>query len=207
MSRPYARTYKRLFDIVATLLLVVVTAPILIPGLAVVLAWVSADGHPALYRQRRIGRNGRVFGMLKIRTMVPGAEQALALHLEADPEARREWEQRQKLHNDPRVTRLGRFLRRTSLDELPQIWNVLRGDMSLVGPRPIMVDQVGLYPGRAYYTLRPGLTGLWQVSARNATGFAERAQYDDRYRGSLSLMGDLSILWRTLFVVLRGTGW
>ena len=142
--------------------------------------------------------------MLKIRTMEPGAEAALARHLAADPAARREWDATQKLRPDPRITPLGRVLRKTSLDELPQLWNVLAGDMSLVGPRPMMPAQRALYPGRAAFALRPGLTGPWQVSARNDTGFAARAGFDADYLAGLSLGRDLAILWRTLAVVLRG---
>jgi lipopolysaccharide/colanic/teichoic acid biosynthesis glycosyltransferase len=139
--------------------------------------------------------------------MVPGADALLEYHLRKNPEARREWDETQKLKNDPRITRIGAFLRKSSLDELPQLWNVLRGEMSLVGPRPMMVDQRTLYPGTAYFDLRPGITGLWQISERNETSFAERAVFDNRYLASLSLSLDVSILLRTVSVVLRGTGY
>jgi lipopolysaccharide/colanic/teichoic acid biosynthesis glycosyltransferase len=138
--------------------------------------------------------------------MVPGAEARLAAHLAADPAARAEWDRSQKLREDPRVTPLGRLLRRSSLDELPQLWNVLAGDMSLVGPRPMMPCQQALYPGEAYYRLRPGLTGPWQVSDRHASAFADRARFDRDYEQALSLATDLRILAATLRAVLRGTG-
>ena len=112
----------------------------------------------------------------------------------------------QKLKNDPRITPLGRFLRRTSLDELPQLWNVLMGDMSIVGPRPMMCNQRALYPGTEYYVMRPGITGFWQTSARNESSFHERAGFDQAYYRAVSLRTDLAIIWRTFSVVLRGTG-
>ena len=126
--------------------------------------------------------------------MVIDADQRLAAHLAADPALRAEWDETQKLKNDPRITAVGRLLRKTSLDELPQLWNVLKGDMSLVGPRPMMPEQRALYPGRAYYSMRPGLTGPWQVSDRNETSFAGRAEFDAAYARRMSLRTDLVIL-------------
>jgi exopolysaccharide production protein ExoY len=139
--------------------------------------------------------------------MVCDAETRLAEHLARSPEAQAEWDHTQKLKCDPRITVFGNFLRKTSLDELPQLWNVLKGDMSLVGPRPMMAGQQGLYPGLAYYALRPGITGSWQVSDRNASSFAARADFDNAYEETLSFMGDLHILAATVGVVLRGTGY
>ena len=142
--------------------------------------------------------------------MIPDADAALARILRDDPALDEEWRTTQKLARDPRVTRFGALLRRTSLDELPQLWNVLNGTMSLVGPRPFTPEQRGLYRnGRTdadYYHLRPGITGLWQVSRRNRGSFAERATYDSAYRNRLSVWTDLSILARTIVVVLRATG-
>jgi lipopolysaccharide/colanic/teichoic acid biosynthesis glycosyltransferase len=138
--------------------------------------------------------------------MVPDAEAVLERYLAQNPEARAEWDRHQKLKNDPRITPLGRFLRRSSLDELPQLWNVLRGDMSIVGPRPMMCNQRALYPGTEYYVMRPGITGYWQTSARNESSFHERAGFDQAYYRSLSFATDLAIIWRTFSVVLRGTG-
>lgn len=206
-ARPHGALYrnglKRGLDIV----LVLVTLPVTLPVILGLMALAALDGHPPLFRQQRLGRNGRIFHMLKIRTMVPGADALLERHLAADAEARREWDETQKLKSDPRVTRIGRVLRKCSLDELTQLWNVLTGDMSLVGPRPMMVDQEDIYPGRAYFDLRPGITGLWQISERNDSSFAARAMFDTRYLADLSLSLDVAILLRTVVVVVRGTGY
>jgi len=169
------------------------------------LAVLLQGGRP-FYRQDRVGQGGRIFRLWKLRTMVPDAEARLEAHLAASPEARAEWDHCQKLKDDPRITPLGRLLRRSSMDELPQLWNVLRGDMSLVGPRPMMPCQQPLYPGQAYYALRPGITGPWQVSARNESGFADRARYDADYLSRVSFATDLRLLAATVRVVLRSTG-
>ena len=124
-----------------------------------------------------------------------------------NPEARLEWNSTQKLKADPRITRLGRLLRKTSMDELPQLWNVLIGDMSLVGPRPMMPSQRSLYNGTAYYALRPGITGPWQVSERNEVEFSQRAEFDREYEENVSLLTDLRLLVATTQVVIRGTGY
>ena len=194
---------KRCLDVI----LVLMTLPISLPLILGMMCLVALDGGSPIYRQKRLGRGGRVFHMVKIRTMVAGADALLEYHLRKNPEARREWDETQKLKRDPRITRMGCFLRKSSLDELPQLWNVLKGDMSLVGPRPMMVDQKELYPGKAYYDLRPGITGLWQISERNETSFAERAGFDNRYLATLSFSQDVAILLRTVTVVLRGTGY
>ena len=198
----YRRAFKRGLDI----LFVLAVAPVVLPVTLLMALAVASDGHNPFYAQRRVGRGGRVFRMWKIRTMVPDADAALERHLAADPAMRAEWERHQKLQRDPRITVLGRALRKSSLDELPQFWNVLTGDMSVVGPRPMMVHQAALYPGASYYALRPGITGPWQVSDRHATSFADRARFDDAYDSGLSLAGDLSLLGRTVAVMLRGTG-
>jgi lipopolysaccharide/colanic/teichoic acid biosynthesis glycosyltransferase len=199
----YRNSAKRCLDVAMVLL----TLPVSLPLILGMMCLVAFDGHNPLYLQKRLGRGGRVFHMVKIRTMVSGADALLEYHLRKNPEARREWDETQKLKRDPRITRIGCFLRKSSLDELPQLWNVLKGDMSLVGPRPMMVDQEALYPGKAYFELRPGITGPWQISARNESSFAERAGFDNRYLVSLSLSQDLSILLRTVTVVIRGTGY
>lgn len=199
---PYRRRFKRMLDVA----LVMLSAPVVLPVIAGLALAVRRDGGGAFYTQPRLGQGGRTFRIWKLRTMVPDADTHLAAHLAADPAARAEWTTTQKLRRDPRVTPLGQMLRRTSLDELPQLWNVLTGDMSLVGPRPMMPDQRRLYPGTAYDRLRPGVTGLWQVSERNQTTFAARADYDATYDRDLSLACDLRILLRTVGVVLRGTG-
>lgn len=187
--------------------LVLLSAIMVLPLVAVLAAVIALDGGNPFYKQKRVGRNGRVFTIWKLRTMVPNAEARLNDYLTQNPEARAEWEDTQKLKNDPRVTRFGRLLRKTSLDELPQLLNVVLGDMSLVGPRPIMVNQESLYPGTSYFALRPGITGLWQISGRNETSFAERARYDNSYEASVSLMLDVRILARTIQTVLRCTGY
>lgn len=201
-AAPYARGLKRALDVA----LVLAAAPVVVPVVLVLALLVACDGGAPFYAQDRVGRGGRRFRMWKLRTMVVGAEDRLAAHLAADPAARAEWDRTQKLRDDPRVTPTGRLLRRTSLDELPQLWNVLTGDMSLVGPRPMMPCQQAMYPGEAYYRLRPGLTGPWQVSDRNAAAFADRARFDRDYEAALSLATDLRLLAATLRVVLRGTG-
>ncbi|HTJ59359.1 MAG TPA: sugar transferase [Devosiaceae bacterium] len=188
------------------LAMVMLTAPISLPLIGALALLVRLDGGPAFFGQERLGRDGRIFMLWKLRSMVPDAEARLERHLAENPAAKEEWAHAQKLKKDPRVTRLGRFLRKYSLDELPQLWNVLIGDMSLVGPRPMFPAQRSLYPGIAYFDLRPGLTGLWQVSERNRTSFAERAHYDDRYAESVSLGTDLHIIFRTVAVIFRGTG-
>ena len=188
--------------------IVILAAGLLVlPIVAIMAVVVAMDGHNPFYSQKRIGRGGRVFRMWKMRTMVPNAKAKLETYLEKNPEARLEWDATQKLKKDPRVTRVGRILRKTSLDELPQLFNVLVGDMSLVGPRPMMIEQKDLYHGQGYYNVRPGITGLWQVSDRNDCTFHERVLFDDAYNQDLSLKMDLSILWRTVGVVIRGTGY
>lgn len=201
-SNFYAFFGKRAFDI----LFVIASAPIALVLIGAAALLTMLDAHNPFFWQRRVGQNGKIFWMLKIRTMVPDAETKLEAHLRRHPAARREWEDKQKLDEDPRITRLGAFLRKSSLDELPQLWNVLIGDMSLVGPRPMMLDQRQLYLGRAYFELRPGLTGNWQISDRNECSFAARAVFDDDYAAKLSLKTDLEILVRTAGVVLRCTG-
>jgi len=202
VPNPYRVFGKRMLDI----LLVGMAAPFVVPLVIVMAVMVALDGHNPFYLQERVGRNGRVFRIFKLRTMVPNAKAHLKTYLSRNAEARAEWEETQKLRNDPRVTRIGQILRATSLDELPQLLNVLKGDMSLVGPRPMMVEQTDLYPGSAYYKLRPGISGSWQVSDRNGTTFAARATYDTEYYQSMSLWLDLKIMVLTVVVVLRGTG-
>jgi exopolysaccharide production protein ExoY len=201
--RPYRNGLKRTIDVA----LVLCTMPFVLPVLILLALFVSGDGHGPLYRQKRVGRGGRVFTIWKMRTMVPDADRALESCLAACPRAKAEWQETQKLKSDPRITRIGRILRKTSLDELPQLWNVLKGDMSLVGPRPMMPEQQRLYPGEAYYALRPGITGLWQISDRNESSFAARAKFDADYDRRLSAGTDAAILIATVGVVLRGTGY
>lgn len=200
---PYAAVFKRSIDI--TLVVLSLPFSLLIIGLCAIALWIES-GNP-FYTQDRLGRNGKRFSILKLRTMVRNADAVLEDYLSTDPVMRLEWDTLQKLKLDPRVTRVGRFLRATSLDELPQLLNVLRGDMSIVGPRPMMPDQLGLYGDpRAYNALRPGITGLWQISARNNSRFSYRNEVDAAYERSVTLKMDLTILVRTVGVVLRRTG-
>lgn len=200
----YRNGFKRLLDVT----LVLLALPVVLPVIALAAAALWVEGGQPFFGQKRLGRNGRVFVMRKLRTMVPDAEARLERCLVADPALRHEWETTQKLRRDPRITPLGRFLRKSSLDELPQLWNVLTGDMSLVGPRPMLPHQLDLYGGdtSAYFALRPGLTGLWQISERNQGYFARRAICDARYDRSLSLPLDLRVIAATFRVMLRGTG-
>ena len=169
-------------------------------------AMVASDGRSPFYAQERVGKNGRTFRMWKLRSMVPGADKLLEEHLAANPKARAEWDAHQKLSKDPRITKVGRMLRSSSLDELPQFFNVLTGDMSVVGPRPMMPNQCYLYPGTEYYAMRPGITGFWQISVRNESSFRERTEFDRSYYRQLSLGTDAGVILKTLNVVLRGTG-
>jgi lipopolysaccharide/colanic/teichoic acid biosynthesis glycosyltransferase len=198
----YRSGLKRLFDVLFVLGSSIIVLPLVI-GMSII---VSLDGGAPFYVQSRVGRNGRTFRMVKLRSMVKDADRKLAEYLSANPEAAAEWARTQKLRHDPRVTLIGRVLRRTSLDELPQFWNVLIGDMSVVGPRPMMPSQRDLYPGQAYYALRPGVTGLWQVGERNNTSFASRARFDADYYSIMSFWTDVVIILRTTRVVMRGTG-
>ena len=198
----YRRFAKRLFDILAVLL----ATPIVLPLVLVLALLIRRDGGSAFYIQNRVGKGGRLFRCWKLRSMVANAEAQLANHLAANPAAQEEWAFHQKLRNDPRITPVGRLIRKTSLDELPQLWNVLCGDMSLVGPRPMLPEQRPLYKGHAYYRLRPGITGFWQITDRNGTAFAERAHYDSLYDRRLSFLTDALVILATIWVVLRGTG-
>jgi lipopolysaccharide/colanic/teichoic acid biosynthesis glycosyltransferase len=199
---PYRSGFKRLIDITVILL----ALPFVLPLIMLLALVVWSDGGNPFYAQERVGRSGRVFRMWKLRSMVPNAEHILEEYLLSNPDARREWDEYQKLRDDPRITRVGRVIRKTSIDELPQLFNVLIGDMSLVGPRPIMVDQADLYPGSAYFQLRPGVTGYWQVSERNEATFAARAVFDTKYAQDCSFMVDFNILLRTVPVVLKASG-
>ncbi|WP_347139852.1 sugar transferase [Paracoccus sp. SSK6] len=198
----YRSLVKRPLDMA----LVLLTSPVVLPLVLLLALIVMADGRNPFYSQKRVGRDGRIFRMWKLRSMVHDAEARLEAYLAENPEAREEWDAAQKLRNDPRVTRVGRLLRATSLDELPQLWNVVTGEMSLVGPRPMMPDQQVMYSGDGYYRLRPGITGFWQTAGRNKTTFAARAWYDNRYERNLSFASDLAILLRTVAVVLGRTG-
>ncbi|MEM6693500.1 MAG: sugar transferase [Pseudomonadota bacterium] len=200
----YARGGKRALD----LFLIAVTLPLTLPLILISALLLATEGKPIFYWQKRVGQHGRVFRMLKLRTMVPGADQILADYLERCPDMQHEWETTQKLKHDPRITKFGKLLRASSIDELPQLWNVVKGDMSLVGPRPMMPCQTAIYGNmRAYEAMRPGLTGLWQVTDRNESDFTSRVTADRKYARFNSLRFDLTIIAKTVGVVLRGTGY
>lgn len=199
----YRQIGKPLLDILFLFLSLPITLPIML--LCAFALWIEG-GNP-FYRQARLGKDGRVFWIVKLRTMVRDADRRLQELLDEDPALAEEWRTTQKLRDDPRVTPLGAVLRASSLDELPQLWNVFRGEMSLVGPRPMLPEQLPLYGDpAAYFALRPGLTGLWQVSLRNTAQFTDRARLDESYCANLSCKGDISLLIRTVGVVLRRTG-
>jgi Undecaprenyl-phosphate galactose phosphotransferase WbaP len=203
ISRP-GETAKRLLDIVGALTLVLFLSPLLVVvGLA-----LARDRGPIIYSHSRTGRHGRTFGCLKFRTMVPNADQVLRELLHNDPDLQREWMRDQKLRNDPRVTAIGRFLRRTSLDELPQLWNVLKGEMSLVGPRPVVREEWQRYGRRldTYLAAKPGVTGLWQITGRSDSCYRRRVALDSYYIRKRSFLMDCYILLRTVKVVFRGRG-
>ena len=196
---------KRALDVTVSLALLLFTAPLL---LVIALAVKAQDGGPVLFRHTRCGRGGRAFSLWKFRTMRVDAAERLAGLLAEDPHAEAEWVRTRKLRRDPRVTRLGRFLRRSSLDELPQLLNILRGDMSIVGPRPVMAEELARYGPAAplMRAARPGVTGLWQVSGRNDLDFETRVRLDAAYVRGWSFLGDVVILARTVPVVLTARG-
>ncbi|MCX7071002.1 MAG: sugar transferase [Gammaproteobacteria bacterium] len=196
---------KRGIDFVGSLMLLGLLSPVF----TALYILVARSGGEVFYGHRRIGRNGEWFTCYKFRTMIPDAESVLKRVLAEHPELKAEWDRDEKLRKDPRVTKVGEFLRRTSLDELPQLFNVLRGDMSLVGPRP--VTDVGKEHYRRawrwYLAVRPGMTGLWQVSGRNDVGFRRRIVLDVYYIRNQHLWLDLQILFRTIRVVFGSTGY
>ena len=200
----YSQWGKRLFDIVVAVLIL----PFALPLMAALLVLIAFDGGKPIFSHPRVGKDGRIFGCLKFRTMVIDADERLKKLLSEDPAAAEEWATNFKLRDDPRITRIGRIVRKTSLDELPQLWNVLRGDMSLVGPRPVTEAEMPLYgrSAEAYHSVRPGVTGIWQVSGRNSLSFEERVELDRRYTKHLSLFEDVRILVMTVPAVLNVTG-
>jgi Undecaprenyl-phosphate galactose phosphotransferase WbaP len=199
------RVAKRMMDIFLSVIAAVLLAPVLVAVAALVR--VTSRG-PVLYSQPRIGKNRRVFRAWKFRTMMRGADGLLEQYFERNPARRLEWRVNRKLRDDPRLTPVGRFLRQFSLDELPQLWNVLRGQMSLAGPRPIAADELVRYGEgiELYIKVLPGITGLWQVSGRNDTTYDERVRLDEYYVRNWSVWMDLWILGRTLHCVITRRG-
>jgi len=196
---------KRAFDLVLGSILTILLAPLLL--LIALLIKIDSSG-PVIYAQNRLGLNGKLFRYLKFRTMIIDADQQLDEILESDPLARQEYKQHHKLRRDPRVTRVGRFLRKFSLDELPQLWHVLNGEMSLVGPRAYLSSEyaeMGSYTD-LIFQIRPGITGWWQVMGRHSTTFKHRLQLDEYYLSNWSLWLDIYILFKTGWVFLSGHG-
>ena len=205
LARPINRWIKTIFDYVLTITGTIAISPILI----VIALWIYKDSPgPVIFKHRRIGKNGKEFNCYKFRSMCVDAKEKLAQLLKTDPEARAEWEKDFKLKNDPRITKSGAFLRKTSLDELPQIFNVLKGEMSLVGPRPIIRDEMVRYREyiEDYLMVKPGITGMWQVSGRSDTSYKERVQLDSWYVRNWSVWLDLMLLWRTVKIVFQCKG-
>lgn len=201
----YRGAAKRVFDIALCIALL----PTIVPLVGILALIARRDGGAAFFGHQRVGRNGKKFMCWKIRTMVPDAQEKLEALLETDDVARDEWSRERKLTNDPRITPMGNFLRKSSLDELPQIWNVIKGEMSLIGPRPVPEDELKENYGTTewvYKSLKPGVTGMWQVSGRNDVSYAERIQLDIEYHDNLSLALDLAILRKTVGAVLNRTG-
>ena len=204
LAKRSSRFLKRTFDIVVASLLLLFLSPVF--GL---LCWmVKRDGGKAIYGHERVGQDGAKFKCLKFRSMVTNSQDVLQALLATSEEARAEWDRDFKLKNDPRVTRIGGFLRKTSLDELPQLWNVIRGEMSLVGPRPVIEAELERYAGDVDYYLmaKPGMTGLWQVSGRNDIDYDTRVYFDSWYVKNWALWTDIAILFKTAGVVLRRDG-
>lgn len=205
LSRTYNRVFKRIFDLTLTIIGGLMISPLLL-GIAIAVA-IENRGH-VIFAHKRVGAAGKKFFCYKFQTMVPDAEERLKQYLAENPAARREWEETFKLTDDPRVTKLGSFLRRTSLDELPQLWNVIRGEMSLVGPRPIVQAEVVRYGKniREYYMVLPGITGMWQVSGRSDTTYPERVAMDAWYVRNWSVWIDLMYLFKTVKAVVSRKG-
>lgn len=199
-----SRLVKRIFDVVASVGIITLLSPLLI----YIFIKVKKDGGPAIYGHTRVGKNGMTFKCLKFRSMVVNSREVLETLLETDIDARKEWEKTFKLKDDPRITSIGRFLRRTSLDELPQLFNVLKGEMSLVGPRPVIDEELSRYHDEVdYYLLsKPGMTGLWQVSGRSDVDYGTRVYLDAWYVKNWSMWNDIVILFKTVSVVLRKDG-
>lgn len=205
LDNPWNRLLKRLFDICATIVGGILISPILL----IIAIWVYHDSPgPVIFKHRRVGKGGKEFNCYKFRSMCVNSKEVLEHLLATDPTAKAEWDKEFKLKDDPRITKSGAFLRKTSLDELPQLWNVLKGEMSLVGPRPIVRREMARYGkySKEYMMVRPGITGIWQTSGRSNIDYPERVQMDNWYVHNWSLWLDLVLLWRTIGVVAACNG-
>ncbi len=200
------RAIKRIFDMSFSLAILTLLSPVF---LLIALAIKLSSKGPIVYGHKRIGRGGKIFNCYKFRTMYPDADVRLKEILKTSPELQAEWERSYKLKNDPRVTPIGSFLRKTSLDEFPQFWNVLKGDLSVVGPRPVIKDEIVKYYGvkaGKVLSIRPGLTGLWQVSGRSDTSYARRILLDEEYINNQSLALDIKLVLKTIPAMLSSKG-
>ena len=204
LAKRTSRFFKRTMDIVLSFGLILILSPIFL----ILYLLIYIDGGKPIYKHPRIGRDGKLFNCFKFRSMVLDSEEILSELLKQDPECKSEWEKEFKLKNDPRVTKIGSFIRRTSLDELPQLFNVLIGQMSLVGPRPITEKELAFYESNVDYYLmaKPGITGLWQVSGRNDIDYETRVYFDSWYVKNWSLWNDIAILFKTIRVVVKKNG-
>jgi lipopolysaccharide/colanic/teichoic acid biosynthesis glycosyltransferase len=202
--RPVFSCFKVFFDVLFASILIVTLSPVFL----VIFILVKLDGGPAFFSHIRVGKDRRYFRCFKFRSMIVNGDAILKAELESDPRASAEWLKMRKLRNDPRVTKIGRFLRATSLDEIPQLMNVIRLEMSFVGPRPIIEAEVDLYGAdiEFYYKTRPGITGLWQVSGRSDVSFSERVRLDVQYVECWSFLSDCLILARTIPAVMGRKG-
>ncbi|MEF2070632.1 sugar transferase [Consotaella aegiceratis] len=203
--RPLGGFAKRSFDIVGAIAALALLSPLLLMLAALV---KLSDGGSVFFAHNRVGQNGRTFRCLKFRTMVPNGPEVLQAHFATNPQAQEEWNATRKLQNDPRVTRVGDVLRRLSLDELPQLLNIVRGEMSIVGPRPVVTDELDIYGTSAAFYLRsrPGLTGLWQISGRNDVSYNERIAFDRHYVENWSMVADMVIICKTVPAVITSRG-
>ena len=204
LDNNFKRLLKRAFDLVGSVILIIFLSPFLLT----IYILIRKTGSQVIFQHQRVGSGGELFGCLKFWTMMVNAQEVLEDILKNDPLAKAEWERDFKLKNDPRVTSVGQFLRKTSLDELPQLFNVLRGEMSLVGPRPVIDKEIERYgdAARFYYSVRPGMTGLWQVSGRNDISYGHRVNMDVEYVVEWSFMKDINILVKTIGVVVFRKG-
>ncbi|WP_044470585.1 undecaprenyl-phosphate galactose phosphotransferase WbaP [Mannheimia massilioguelmaensis] len=204
LAKPSSRILKRMMDILGALGIIIVLFPLFV----LLYFMIKSDGGDAIYSHPRVGRNGKEFKCLKFRSMVVNSKEVLEQLLATDSEAKAEWDKDFKLKNDPRITRVGRFIRRTSIDELPQLFNVLKGEMSLVGPRPIISDELERYKENVDYYLmvKPGMTGLWQVSGRNDVDYDTRVYFDAWYVKNWSVWNDIAILFKTIKAVCHRSG-
>jgi len=195
---------KRSFDILGALSIAIICSPIIL----IIAITIRLSGSPVLFSHQRVGKDRKMFHCYKFRSMIPDAEQVLQELLRSSPEILREWRESHKLRDDPRITKFGAFLRRSSMDELPQLWNVLKGDMSLVGPRPIVEDELERYGNKAmfYMSVKPGMTGLWQILGRSNVTYSRRVSLDTWYVRKQCILLDAWILLRTAVVVIRRVG-